>query len=163
MPPLIKLDRPVCTKGDLWDYHSKGWWVVVTTNIGWKSNGENVMGAGVAKQAATRFPELPLWYGELCMKFREHIGICLYNEGRLIMLPTKPLDVRNPHLSWKGGSSLLLIEQQLPELYSVVQDEAIKRVALSYPGCGNGGLDVAQVKPLLNKYLNARFTVVEYQ
>lgn len=162
MPPLItKADRPAFVKGDLWEFHKQGYWVVVTTNIGWKKDHSNVMGAGVAKQAAYRFPDLPEWYGDLCVKYKDGIGICLYNEGKLIMLPTKPLNRAAPHLSWQGNSSLPLIESGLQELVAVVETEKLRRVALSYPGCGNGGLDVKVVKPLLTKYLNSRFTVVE--
>lgn len=160
MPKLP--DPPHYATGDLWDYHRQGYWVVVTTNIGWKSNGENVMGRGVAAQAAKRFPDLPAWYGELCRKHMERVGICLYNPGRLILFPTKPLDKVNPHLSWRGGSCLRLIETSLIELVKVAADEHLKQIAMSWPGCGNGGLQIAQVKPLLNRYLGPRFTIVTY-
>lgn len=159
MPKLP--DGPSYVTGDLWDYYERGYWVVVPTNIGWKSNGENVMGRGMALQAATRFPELPMWYGRLCKMFREDVGICLHPE-RLLLFPTKPL-ADDPAMSWKQESSLKLIQKNLIDLRDICNMEGIKKVAMGYPGCGNGRLCEAQVRPLLNRYLNPRFTVVTYK
>lgn len=160
MPKPVISALPLFKRGDIWQYHKRKHWVVVTTNIGWKASGHNVMGAGVAKQAAERYPDLPQWYGWLCRKYKENIGICLYNPGGLIMLPTKPLNRKNPHLSWQSDSDLELIKIGLKQLVQCVNDEHIKAVAMSYPGCGNGGLRRSQVKPLLKQYLDTRFVVV---
>mgnify|MGYP006048552271 CR=1 FL=1 len=49
--------------GDLWDVHAQGSWIAITTNGVIRTNGHGVMGAGLAKQAADRFPRLPLLLG----------------------------------------------------------------------------------------------------
>lgn len=160
MPKPVHSALPIFKRGDLWDYHKRKCWVVVTTNIGWKTDGTNVMGAGVAKEAARRFPALPSWYGYLCKKYKDDVGICLYNPGGLILLPTKKLNKAKPHLSWQADSDLDLIEQSLQQLVACVDDERIKQVVMGYPGCGNGGLQRAQAKPLLKQYLDNRFIVL---
>lgn len=55
--------------GDLWDYSARGEWIAITTNGITKANGQAVMGAGLAKQAATRYPDLPSWLGQRLMRF----------------------------------------------------------------------------------------------
>ena len=45
--------------GDIWDYHKQGHWIVITTNGTVKSNGEAVMGRGIALQARAKFIQHP--------------------------------------------------------------------------------------------------------
>jgi len=45
--------------GDIWEQHKLGRWIVITTNGAIKNDGSCVMGRGVAKQAADKYPELP--------------------------------------------------------------------------------------------------------
>ena len=85
-------------KGNVWDYHSKGYWVVIPTNLGWKANGEAVMGAGLAKQAAKRFPNLAKEYGSVLQdaaKFEEEV-IYEDHKTKLILFPTIPLNKEFP-------------------------------------------------------------------
>jgi hypothetical protein len=49
--------------GNIWDHHQDGW-IVVTTNGIIKSNGDAVMGAGIALEAARKFPDLPRQLGD---------------------------------------------------------------------------------------------------
>ena len=73
--------------GNIWDYYDKGHWIVITTNGTVKKNGENVMGAGIAKQASQRFPTLPKWCGDLLVKTGLQVFIC--PDWRIITLPVK--------------------------------------------------------------------------
>lgn len=52
--------------GNLWDFYrtESDCFIVIPTNGVLKSNGEAVMGAGLAKQAAQRFPTLPQLLGQ---------------------------------------------------------------------------------------------------
>jgi len=139
-------------------------YTLVTTNLGWKSNGENVMGAGCALEAATRFPGLPAWYGTICQQIaaskfspdsRQLIPVAPHNvvpaKGWLGCFPTKPLDRKNPALSWKGKSTLDQIEQSCIALKECLQRWQ-RPVYMPMPGCGNGGLSPREVRPLLLKY-----------
>lgn len=148
-------------KGDLWKYHERGYWVVVTTNLGWKKDGTAIMGAGVAKQAAERFPEIVKEYGRLCKKYRDgRLGIVLNSQHKLIFFPTKPLDREKPWLSWKQKASMDLIEDSLDDLICLMMHDNIRPIAMPMVGCGNGGLDPKKVKSLLDRYLDGRFTVL---
>lgn len=139
-------------RGNLWDYHKQGYWIVITTNGTIKSNGEAVMGRGVALQAKKRFPELPY-------KLGGHIGMYGNNPSlwyiyRIITLPTK-------HNFWEK-SDLGLIEEGI-HIISVLVDlkRGINKIYMVRPGCGNGGLNWEDSKPVLEKYLDDRFIIVE--
>lgn len=149
------------TIGNLWDYEQTHW-LCITTNCGWRSNGDNIMGAGLAKQAAQRFPKLPRRYGAFCRMFPGAAKLYPYKsyDSWLLMYPTKALNQDRPHLSWRGKSSLQLIEQCAIELTKFA-DNAGRPVALPALGCKNGGLNVKDVLGILYKYLHGdRFLFV---
>src|SRR5574338_386984 len=114
--------------GNIFDYLDSHW-LVITTNQGWKLNGDNVMGAGLAKYVKDNFPELPSRYGLFCRQYPGEPRLAPYvfpdpKNGklrRLIMFPTKTLNPSAPHLSWKQPSSLDLIEACLPLLAELGQ------------------------------------------
>lgn len=146
-------------RGDLWDYHPENW-CIITTNIGWNREGKNIMGTGVAKQAALRYPELPYWYGAKCQQFEENIGVEPYrgpdNTARLLMFPTKSLNEQAPHLSWQKDSTLKRIEQSLKNMMLNIDTMMVllnSPVYMPPPGCGNGKLELEQVYPLLEKHM----------
>lgn len=134
--------------GNLWDYHPDNW-VVIPTNAGWRKNGDAVMGRGVAKQAAERVPQLPSLYGKTCREFKGYPFVASYPLYKMIMFPTKPLLSLIPELSWQQPASLELIEHLLPSLLFL----QTKDTYLPALGCGAGELTIAEVYPLLEKYL----------
>jgi hypothetical protein len=141
--------------GDLWDLHAAGAWAVVPTNVGWKSNGDNVMGRGLALEARQRWPDLPAWYGSACR--RGLTGIVYHVERRLVMFPTKPLLHRaDPARSWAGRATLLQItrsaEQLRPWLGTSWASQR-REVVMPLVGCGNGGLRIKHVVALLQRTL----------
>lgn len=147
-------------RGDIWDYHKQGHWIVITTNGNVKENGEAVMGGGpksIALQAAKRFPDLPCLVGALIKKEGNHVfmGYSHY----LLTFPVKH--------NWWEKADLALIERSTKELYTLWMEESKgglggkEEVYMVRPGCGNGRLDWKDVKPILEKYLDDRFIVVE--
>lgn len=149
MPKLNEIE------GNIWDYYNEGFFIVVTTNLGWKKNGHNVMGAGIAKQAANKFRWLPKNYGKFCKTHGHRGAIYVFTRARLIMFPTKPLIWKTPWLSWNQDSDLELIDQSCKQLrkFLLATKKQIK-VAMPYPGCGNGGLDRGEVRPILERHLS---------
>src|SRR5580704_4326946 len=93
--------------GDLWSYHHLGY-VCITTNGYVKSNGECVMGRGVALQATQRFPRLALRVGNLIQSGGNHVHIL--PDLKLITLPVKH--------HWKEQADLALIKLSINELES---------------------------------------------
>lgn len=141
-------------QGNIWDFHNQGLPICITTNVGWKNNGENVMGRGVAQQAKEKFPGLTKWYGEKCRDLfllnGTELGVVYNKEYNLICFPTKPLNSKQPWLSWQKNSTLGRIETSCKQLLKL----QLNKVYLPVPGCGNGKLDFKDVAPILDKYLN---------
>ncbi len=151
-------------KGDLWDWYARGFWIVVTTNIGWDPRSlANNMGAGVALQAAIRFPGLSRQYGELCRELGAATPVTPHLRHRLFLFPVKPLlDLRNPERSWAQDASLNLIERSARELAEHVERMGLKgRVAMAFPGCGNGNASPSDVLPILEHHLSGLVELVD--
>lgn len=125
--------------GDLWKEFEKqpDAYLVIPTNIGWKADGSNVMGKGVAKAAAEKYPELPGCYGTWCEKYRTELYV---HVGRnVICAPTKPLNPDHPNLSWKNRAKVWLVK----ESYRQLNELARRKGWIIYTpllGAGNGGL-----------------------
>ena len=142
--------------GNIWDYHKQSNWIVITTNGTVKSNGECVMGRGVAKQAKMLYPELPSDLGTL-IKLQGNF-VYLFSKYRIITFPVK--------YNWYEKADIKLIEQSTKELvgaYEIINypKKLDFNVCLVRPGCGNGQLNWEDVKPVLEKYLDDHFIVVE--
>lgn len=135
-------------KGDLWSYISD--YKCITTNGIVKSNGELTMGRGIALDAKQRYPDLPKILGEKVKEFGNYPFIV--REHKIISFPTKN--------HWKDKSHIGLIMRSCNELVIIANDENIKSIVLPQPGCGNGGLLWSEVKPIISKILDDRFTVL---
>jgi hypothetical protein len=153
--------------GSLWTLHSDGRPVVVETNIGWKKDGSNPMGAGMAKVAAEKYPELPGWYGRRCRRYGAETAVCYYETGNLFLFPTKPLNKDQPWMSWKNDASTELIRCSAIQL-SVLVDILVSKKGMFMPtigmpliGCGNSNLDAQDVLPILRPKLDDRFVLFE--
>ena len=139
-------------KGNIWDYHKKGYWIVITTNGNVKTNGEAVMGTGVALQAKQRYPGLLTVLGKKIGRYG-NVPFIL-PDFRIVTLPVKH--------DWRERANAQLIEDKIAELEKAwtLWDDQIS-LYMVRPGCGAGQLDWKDVKPILEKYLDNRFIVVE--
>jgi len=146
-------------KGDLIDlWLEKKVWIAVPTNGSINKEGLAVMGRGVAKLVADEEPEI-----------RKYLGRRLRIYGNLVQVfpPLNLITVPVKH-EWDQQASLELIGRSLAELNGVVDHSMkhyggrINHVYCPRFGCGNGGLEFADVEPLIVKYLgnDSRFTLV---
>lgn len=138
--------------GDIWSFHPASY-VVIPTNIGYTKEGANVMGAGVAKQAAAKFPGLADWYGSMCQRYGAATPVITVVQRHLILFPVKPLNPEAPWLSWKFYASLELIKRSAAELEATEFMDG-EEVAVPLVGCGNGKLKESSVFPILRRYLS---------
>jgi hypothetical protein len=139
-------------KGNLWTIHDRGCIIVVTTNGVLNHQGRAVMGRGVAKQAADRFPNLPWRLGDW---IRYHGNYAHYFESlSLITMPVKHY--------WHQKADLNLIARSAEYLMQIANVFRLQEVYMPRPGCGNGNLQWRHVKPVIELILDDRFTVVEY-
>lgn len=147
------------TKQNIFDMPEKPFSAVcVTTNGVTKKDGHAVMGAGIAKEANTKFHVS----GILGAKLRatgNHVYELATVQGnapvpyKLVAFPTKN--------DWRDNSSIKRIVQSAYELMAYCVEHGIENVYLPPAGCGCGGLDWdAHVAPVLKDILDDRCIVV---
>lgn len=137
--------------GSIWDYPADA--IVIPVNWTTKRNGDAVMGAGVAKQAAERWRGLPMLLGHWIEKAGPHVFWDRPSgEPYIVCFPTKR--------DWRQPSDVQLIEDGARQLATFGEYEGWKTIALPRLGCGLGGLDWPDVRPVLAKHLDDRFVVV---
>jgi O-acetyl-ADP-ribose deacetylase (regulator of RNase III) len=152
---------PRRTPLDIWQALNMGVACCIPVNCIVKRNGELVMGAGLAKAFAQRFPVLPMMLG---MTFQQlgagvHVVRCSENTDvgcsirELISFPTK--------FAYSAPSDLMLIQASAKELLEVADTAGLKQVYLPKVGCGLGGLRWAEVFPILDEILDERFLIPE--
>lgn len=128
-------------KGDIFDSPSK---IIVDT-----VNTVGVMGKGIALEYKKRYPEMFVKYNDLCKKKLLDIGnLYLWKESDkwILLFPTKA--------HWRNPSKLEYIEKGLMKFADNWDKLGADSIAFPRLGCGNGGLDWIEVKPLMEKYLN---------
>jgi hypothetical protein len=141
--------------GDIWDFYEEGYWLAITTNGFVKKNGECVMGAGIAKQAAKRFPDLPLRLGS-AIRALGYNTVLPAMDLRLISFPVKH--------NWFEMADLALITQSAMELAenATLWFGADAKIAMVRPGCGNGQLEWTEVREVIAPILSDdRFIIVD--
>jgi hypothetical protein len=150
--------------GDIWEmYEQEQAFLIVTTNGYVNKAGECVMGAGIAKQAKDRFPELPRLLGYNITRRGNHVHV--FPHRRIITFPVKRI--------WSEDADLGLIRQSTADL-----DTEIAALASYYrrffgcgvplvsvrPGCGNGNLAWDEVRPVIEEVFVAHnITIVDRQ
>lgn len=133
--------------GDMFDEPTEA--IVNTVNC------VGVMGKGVALEFKRRWPENFRAYKRLCdagdmspgkMFVFENGGLVGETDHRyLINFPTKQ--------HWRAHSKIEFIEEGLDDFVRQVERLGIKSVAMPPLGCGNGGLDWSDIRPLIERKL----------
>ena len=116
-------------------------------------NTVGVMGKGIALQFKENFPANYKAYVDACRHNALSPGKLLvvedvsvrYGRKCIINFPTK--------VHWKAPSTYGYVEDGLKALRTLLQDAGIKSIAIPPLGCGNGGLDWAEVKPMIAYHL----------
>ena len=115
-------------------------------------NTVGVMGKGIALQFKRAYPAMFKDYASAAKRGDLAIGrMHVWHTGQLdgpkvlINFPTKR--------HWRGGSKLADIEAGLNDLVNVIRQEQIQSIAVPPLGCGHGGLDWADVEPLIRAKL----------
>ena len=115
-------------------------------------NTVGVMGKGIALMFKEAFPENFRVYEDACEHKEVKIGRMFVTESRtfsgprwIINFPTKK--------HWRQPSKLEWITEGLGDLRKVIQENAIRSIALPPLGAGNGGLDWSEVRPEVERAL----------
>lgn len=114
-------------------------------------NCDGVMPGGLARQFALRWPEILTPYAEDCRTGRLRMGTCTANrtnDGRtIVQFPTMP----HPGMA----ARLEDIESGLASLRALIESDPDTYPSIAIPalGCGVGGLDWADVQPVIEQSL----------
>lgn len=149
--------------------------LVITTNNVVKSNGELVMGAGIAKLAKEKWPDLPQYWGA-CLRYKQkespYIDTyhCDGEYHNLMYIPDECFDNVNIKVTgyivlalqtkrhWKDKSDINLIIRSCIKLKEFADRVKLNKVYMTRPGCGNGGLNWNKVKEAIS-FLDERFII----
>jgi len=140
--------------GDFWTIQGDA--RCITTNGALRSNGDAIMGKGIALQAKQRYPRIEYTLGRLIQKYGNHV---FYLGNGLISFPTKH--------HWRDNKSdIELIKRSAVELVSLfkgdvpIDNKSNRRILLTRPGCGSGNLNWTDVRPVLQTILNSNEFIV---
>jgi len=107
-----------------------------------------VMGKGIAKAFKDRYPEMFSAYKRICdAGLLEPGKLWLWNSSDqwVLNFPTK--------VHWRNPSRLEWIEMGLDKFRAEYANRSINQISFPRLGCGNGGLDWEEVRPLMEHYL----------
>ena len=134
--------------GNIWDWLGKSV-TAVTTNGHVTRDGKVALGRGCARQAQEHFPDLACRLGSLLSEKGNHVH-CLA-EG-IVSFPVE----ENP---W-SAPDLKLIARSARELRDLADGMGWRRIVVPRPGCGGGGLDWSEVRPVVAEFFDDRFFVI---
>lgn len=113
-------------------------------------NTVGVMGKGIAFQFKQAFPEIFREYEKASKKGNIEVGQmnvvptnAIVGPRYVINFPTKK--------HWREKSQMIYVEEGLKSLVQVIRDLNIQSIAIPPLGCGNGGLNWTDVKPLIEE------------
>ncbi len=116
-----------------------------------------IMGKGVALEFKRRWPENFRAYKRLCDTGKLSPGkVFVFQMGDLLEPTERRFLVNFPTKQhWKARSKIEYVEHGLDDLVIQVRKLGIKSMVLPPLGCGNGGLDWNDVRPLIEKKLSS--------
>ncbi|MFC3170427.1 type II toxin-antitoxin system antitoxin DNA ADP-ribosyl glycohydrolase DarG [Paracoccus fontiphilus] len=114
-----------------------------------------VMGKGVAHEFKVRWPDNYKEYKTLCARKGLRPGQMFTFQNMHMFGSTGPRYLVNFPTKdhWKAKSKISYVEDGLDALATEIERLGIKSIAMPPLGCGNGGLDWSEVKPLIMQKL----------
>jgi hypothetical protein len=126
--------------GDVWEFYKQPKSVIcIPTNGDINCYGDAIMGRGVAAQAKLR-----------CNFIDTELGGCIIANGNIINWLDHGLVLSFPvKHHWNEKANFDLIQKSRDELKKIATFLDEHKFYLPRPGCGNGGLDYNDVRPLM--------------
>lgn len=135
-------------KGDMWSVFDEADLFCITTNSTLSTRDHLVMGAGIAKQAKERFPDLP-----------RRAGLAILNAPNptmygLIVSPKwkeegKKIALFQTKIHWSHIASLEIIAMSTAKLKTLAEANPTAKIHLNFPGIGLGRLDPLNVATII--------------
>jgi O-acetyl-ADP-ribose deacetylase (regulator of RNase III) len=145
------LEQSIANFEEYWKFPTQ--FRCVTTNCTLNSRGHLVMGAGIALAAKKLYPDMPKLLGKWVREYGSEPLLC--PPERIISFPTKH--------HWRENSDFNLIAKSASKIALLADQFKIDQIVLTRPGCGCGGLQWEDVKPLIAPFLDDRFTVLNVE
>jgi hypothetical protein len=134
--------------GDIWQEIGKAGAILVTSNSYVNSAGCLVMGRGAAREAALRWPALPRILGDYIRQFGGHLGeYGVLFVSKNVLETSSDIGVFQVKRHFRDQAYPRLITASVYNLRDYAH--RYERIALNYPGIGNGRLREEDVRPLL--------------
>jgi O-acetyl-ADP-ribose deacetylase (regulator of RNase III) len=111
-------------------------------------NTVGVMGKGLAAEFRKKAPAMFSKYQEFCNSKQLSIGklwLWKNSDPWILNFPTKE--------HWRNPSKISYIEAGLKKFVEKYEEQGITEISFPRLGCGNGGLDWDNVRPLMEQYL----------
>ena len=167
-------------KGDMFKMNAEV--LCITTNGFVKQNGDAVMGMGCAKRFKEMYPKAPTLLGKsitlrgnvvskLGESKKKGTVFCSFPVKRAFVINDGNNVVSHARKKFAVGSlvpgfyakaELEVILESCRKIVHLADTEGYKNVVIPRMGCGAGELSWKEVKPLVEKILDDRFTVVTF-
>lgn len=121
-------------------------------------NTVGVMGKGIALMFKEAFPENFRAYEEACERKEVRVGHMFVTENLALDGPRWIINFPSKK-HWRQPSRLEWIEEGLKDLKRVIAEKNIHSIALPPIGCGNGGLQWAEVRAAIERVLGSMANV----
>jgi len=108
-----------------------------------------VMGKGLAQAFRAREPQMYETYKRICddgLLSPGRLWLWRGSNGWVLNFPTKK--------HWHNPSKLEWIEDGLAKFVTAYEEQGIREISFPRLGCGNGGLDWDDVRPIMETYLS---------
>jgi len=133
------------TQGDLFETDMET--IVITVNC------KGVMGKGIALRLKNTAKPAYEKYRELCEAGEMNLGKSVIYDEPIDVLQGKTILFFPTKFHWKNRSELFQIKKGLEDFAENYADMGITSIAFPALGCGNGGLNWNDVKPVMRESL----------
>jgi len=136
----------------IYEIRSDGSMFVIPVNGSVNRYGDAIMGRGLARDAADRYPFLRTEFGKL-LRQQQHV-VRIIADKQFVLFPVK--------YQWHEPANLDLIATSCRQLSLLAKFWKYKMIYLPHVGCGNGGLlwD-AHVRDVIDKHMTVPYVVIQ--
>jgi hypothetical protein len=135
--------------GNIWNELGRADLLLITSNSVIKKDRSLVMGAGAAKDALERFPNISHYYGDLIYNWDKMNRAADYGvlKGYVDAVSGTEIGLFQTKRNWRDPSDIKLIHLGVRSLSTITS--AYKRIVINFPGIGYGQLKATDVIPII--------------